>query len=87
MSDNVMASDTIKEMVRARYGGIAASAETSCCAPAAATSCCDTAAPASDLNAKARDIGFDPPSVVTRRQFKLAQSDSQAVPILLGFAR
>ena len=42
MSDNAMASDTIKEMVRARYGGIAASADSSCCAPAAATSCCDT---------------------------------------------
>ena len=39
MSDNVMATDTIKEMVRARYGGIAARADTSCCAPAA-TSCC-----------------------------------------------
>jgi SAM-dependent methyltransferase len=58
MSDNVMASDTIKEMVRARYGGIAASADSSCCAPVAATSCCDTAAPARDLNTKARDIGY-----------------------------
>ena len=57
MSDNVMASDTIKELVRARYGGIAASAD-SCCAPAAATSCCDTAAPVRDLNTKARDIGY-----------------------------
>ncbi len=58
MSDNVMASDTIKEMVRARYGGIAASADASCCAPAAPTSCCDTAAPVRDLNTKARDIGY-----------------------------
>lgn len=57
MSDSVMASDTIKEMVRARYGGIAASADTSCCAPAAA-SCCDTATPVRDLNTKARDIGY-----------------------------
>ena len=56
MSDNVMATDTIKDMVRARYGGIAARADSSCCAPAA-TSCCDTAA-APDLNAKARDIGY-----------------------------
>ena len=59
MSDNVMASDTIKEMVRARYGGIAASADSSCCAPAAATSCCGTTpAPVRDLNTKARDIGY-----------------------------
>ena len=42
MSDNVMATDTIKDMVRARYGDIAASADSSCCAPAAATSCCGT---------------------------------------------
>ena len=27
MSDNIIATDTIKEMVRARYGGIAASAD------------------------------------------------------------
>lgn len=59
MSDNVVASDTIKEMVRARYGGIAASADTSCCAPAAATSCCSTTAtPVRDLNTKAREIGY-----------------------------
>ena len=56
MSDNVMTTDTIKDMVRARYGGIAASADSSCCAPAT-TSCCDTAA-VPDLNAKARDIGY-----------------------------
>ena len=56
MSDNVMTSDTIKDLVRARYGGIAANADTSCCAPAA-TSCCETAA-TPDLNAKARDIGY-----------------------------
>ena len=37
----------IKDMVRARYGGIAAAAEReSCCAPAA-SSCCDPAAAAS----------------------------------------
>jgi SAM-dependent methyltransferase len=57
MSDNAMTSDTIKDLVRARYGGIAASAASSCCAPAAATSCCDTV-PVPDLNAKARDIGY-----------------------------
>ncbi len=59
MSDNVMAPDTIKDMVRARYGDIAARADSSCCAPASATSCCDTAAPpVRDLNAKAREIGY-----------------------------
>ena len=58
MSDNAMATDTIKEMVRARYGGIAASAEASCCAPAATSCCGTTPAPARDLNAKARDIGY-----------------------------
>ena len=57
MSDNVMATDTIKEMVRARYGSIAARADTSCCAPAA-TSCCGETAVSPDLNAKARDIGY-----------------------------
>ena len=56
MSDNAMTTDTIKDMVRARYGDIAARADSSCCAPAT-TSCCDTAA-APDLNAKARDIGY-----------------------------
>jgi SAM-dependent methyltransferase len=55
MSDKVMATDTIKEMVRARYGGIAASADAQCRAPAA-TSCCEAVAP--DLAAKARDIGY-----------------------------
>ena len=57
MSDNVMATDTIKEMVRARYGSIAAQAETSCCAPAT-TSCCGETAAAPDLDAKARNIGY-----------------------------
>ena len=55
MSDNVMTTDTIKDMVRARYGGIAARTVSSCCAPA--TSCCETAV-APDLNAKAREIGY-----------------------------
>ena len=57
MSDNAVATDTIKEMVRARYGSIAAGADFSCCAPAAATSCCETSV-APDLNAKAREIGY-----------------------------
>ncbi len=57
MSD--MATDTIKDLVRARYGDIAARADSTCCAPAAATSCCGTtAAPVRDLSAKAREIGY-----------------------------
>jgi hypothetical protein len=57
MSDNVMSTDTIKEMVRARYGSIAASADASCCA-SAPTSCCGETAVAPDLNAKARGVGY-----------------------------
>ena len=56
MSDNVLTTDAIKDMVRTRYGDIAARADSSCCAPAA-PSCCETAA-APDLNTKARDIGY-----------------------------
>jgi SAM-dependent methyltransferase len=56
MSDDAMTTDAIKDMVRARYGGIAARADSSCCAPAA-TSCCETAV-VPDLNTKARDIGY-----------------------------
>jgi arsenite methyltransferase len=57
MSDNLIPTDAIKEMVRARYGSIAASADSSCCAPAT-TSCCGEAAVVPDLDAKARDIGY-----------------------------
>ena len=45
----------IKEMVRARYGGIAAQAsEASCCAPAS-SSCCG---PETASHAKARRMGY-----------------------------
>ena len=44
----------IKEMVRARYGGIAASSETSCCAPAASSGC----GPEAGLRDKARRMGY-----------------------------
>jgi len=44
----------IKEIVRARYGGIAAARETSCCAPAA-SSCCGPEAASHD---KARRMGY-----------------------------
>ena len=44
----------VKEMVRARYGGIAAASEASCCAPAP-SSCCGPAATPDD---KARRMGY-----------------------------
>jgi arsenite methyltransferase len=44
----------VKEMVRARYGGIATASEAGCCAPAVA-SCCGPAATAND---KARRMGY-----------------------------
>ena len=44
----------IKEMVRARYGGIAAAGEASCCAPAA-SSCCG---PETTSHDKARRMGY-----------------------------
>jgi SAM-dependent methyltransferase len=44
----------IKEMVRARYGGIAAASEASCCAPAA-SSCCGLEVTSHD---KARRMGY-----------------------------
>src|SRR5271155_1852383 len=46
----------IKEMVRARYGGIAAASETSCCAPAA-SSCCGPEGAATSHD-KARRMGY-----------------------------
>ena len=46
----------IKEMVRARYGGIAAASETSCCAPAASSCCGPEGAPTS--HDKARRMGY-----------------------------
>ena len=49
-----MDTDDIKDMVRARYGSIAA-ASTSCCAPAPAASCC--AGPA-DADSKSSRLGY-----------------------------
>jgi SAM-dependent methyltransferase len=46
----------IKEMVRARYGGIAAASETGCCAPAA-SSCCGPEGVATSQD-KARRMGY-----------------------------
>src|SRR3984885_13564760 len=56
MSDKLIEPAEIKEVVRARYGGIAVRADASCCAPAT-PSCCDTAiAPA----LQAREMGYSP---------------------------
>ena len=55
MSDKLMDTAEIKEMVRARYGGIATGATSSCCAPT--TSCCDTSA-VSAVDDKAREMGY-----------------------------
>jgi SAM-dependent methyltransferase len=46
----------IKEMVRARYGGIAAATEASCCAPAA-SACCGPEV-AETPEAKSREMGY-----------------------------
>ena len=46
----------IKEMVRARYGGIAAGTVSDCCAPAG-SSCC-APAPAATAQGKAREMGY-----------------------------
>ena len=55
MSDKVFEAAEIKDMVRARYGGIAAGADSGCCTPA--TSCCGTT-PASAVDGKAREMGY-----------------------------
>ena len=51
----------IKEMVRARYGGIATAADTSCCAPAA-SSCCG---PETTSHDKARRMGYSEAELAT----------------------
>ena len=53
----------IKEMVRARYGGIAAASEASCCAPAA-TSCCGPEGAATSYD-KARWMGYSEVELAT----------------------
>lgn len=55
MSDKFVGSTEIKEMVRARYGSIAAGAASGCCAPASSSSCCGTT-PTAD--SKAREMGY-----------------------------
>jgi arsenite methyltransferase len=56
MSDKVMETAEIKEMVRARYGEIAAGTMAECCAPAAA-SCCNPS-PARAVDDKALEMGY-----------------------------
>jgi len=55
MSDTSTGTDTIKDMVRARYGEIA-TAGSRCCAPPVASSCCTPAG--ATLDDKARAIGY-----------------------------
>jgi arsenite methyltransferase len=56
MSDKPFEPAEIKEMVRARYGGIAAGTVADCCAPPASSCCGVTTAPAAD--GKARAMGY-----------------------------
>jgi arsenite methyltransferase len=56
MSDKLIETTEIKEMVRARYGEIAAGAAADCCGPAAA-SCCGVGTP-SAVQSKAREMGY-----------------------------
>jgi SAM-dependent methyltransferase len=62
MSDKVFEAGEIKELVRARYGGIAAGAVSDCCAPVAA--CCGTTA-ASIVDGKARAMGYSAEELAT----------------------
>ena len=54
MPERLFGESEIKEMVRARYGGIAAGASSDCCAPAA-SSCCGVAP---TVDGKAREMGY-----------------------------
>src|SRR5271157_823440 len=56
MSDKLMDTAEIKEMVRARYGDIAAGTVSECCTPVASS--CRDAAAAPAVNDRARDMGY-----------------------------
>ena len=56
MSDKLFDATEIKEMVRARYGGIAVGTVADCCAPPASSCCGTPTAPAAD--GKARVMGY-----------------------------
>jgi SAM-dependent methyltransferase len=53
-----MDEQTVKEMVRARYGGIAAGETTECCAPAASSSCCGPSPAPRSVEDKALQMGY-----------------------------
>jgi SAM-dependent methyltransferase len=55
MSDKLLETTEIKELVRARYSGIAAGTVSDCCAPAA--SCCGTTT-TTTVDGKAREMGY-----------------------------
>src|SRR6516165_4202211 len=55
MSDKLLETTEIKELVRARYGGIAAGTVSDCCDLAA--SCCGSTAE-SAVDGKAREMGY-----------------------------
>jgi arsenite methyltransferase len=55
MTDTSLDSNEIKEMVRARYGNIAISGISECCAPTTSPSC-DT--DSGDVRSKAREMGY-----------------------------
>jgi ArsR family transcriptional regulator, arsenate/arsenite/antimonite-responsive transcriptional repressor len=54
MPDQLFEAAQVKEMARARYGGIAAGATADCCAPAA-SSCCGSMP---SVEGKAREMGY-----------------------------
>jgi SAM-dependent methyltransferase len=56
MSDNRFGATEVKEMVRARYGGIAAGTVSDCCAPATSSCCGTTSSPS--VEGKARAMGY-----------------------------
>ncbi len=56
MSDKLIETTEIKEMVRARYGGIAAGTVSQCCAPTGSS--CGDPATASTVHGKAREMGY-----------------------------
>ena len=69
MSNSPIDAGELKDMVRARYGGIATgaiadccapvpAATSSCCAPVPAPSSCGTPTPAAAADAKSRDMGY-----------------------------
>ncbi len=72
-----MDTDDIKDLVRARYGSIAAAASASCCAPA--TACCGPASAATTAAADAPEV--DAPEVDAKaRRMGYTEAELDAVP-------